>query len=702
MRNMQVFLVFLILVPVVMAGAVYGLFLLWGSDLPSPTRPQEVEPARNTVLLDRDGKILDELFVENRSPIPVRQIPETMRQAVLATEDRHFYRHWGLDLSGVVRASLSDLLAGGIRQGASTITQQLARNVFLTQSQTLERKIKEAILAVRLERSFSKEEILELYLNQIYFGEGAYGVEAASERYFGKSCRDLTLPEAALLAGLPANPAAYSPFRHPQAARRRRNSVLRRMEEAGVIDQQTREEAERTDVQTLTSSSEGKTLAPYFVEMIRKELMERYGANAVYGGGLTVHTTLDRRLQSAADDALEGDLEAIEGKEAMVYRRLRGAETRAEAPVEPKAITPYLQGALIAIEPQTGAIRALVGGRDFEESTFNRAVQARRQPGSAFKPVVVSTALLNGWKTTDILHDAPVTFRWGNQVWSPQNFTRKFSGNVTLRTVLEKSINVPSVRLIDAVGPRNVIQLARRMGFSGDLNPNLSLALGTGEVTPMEITSAYSAFANRGIREVPYAIESVEDQSGRVLEEHTPEPQEVMDEKTAYLMVSLLRSVIDHGTGYPARGKFEFQDPAAGKTGTTDDYTDAWFVGFIPHLACGVWVGFDTKKSIGARMTGAEAALPAWTGFMKEAVEVYGHQDFTPPDGIVMLNTCAQTGLLATTGCPRVVQDAFIAGTEPTKYCRLHPGAPAATGPPRPYAPETETGPPEEDESPGQ
>jgi penicillin-binding protein 1A len=679
MRLAQLFLVLVILVPLLMAGAVYGLFVVWGHDLPSPRRPQEVEPPRNTVILDRYGEPIDEFFVENRNPVPLEQIPEVMRNAVLATEDRRFYRHWGVDLAGIVRAVLSNLAAGGIRQGASTITQQLARNVFLSHSQTVERKIKEAVLAIRLERSFSKEEILELYLNQIYFGEGTYGVEAAARRFFGKSCRELTLPEAALLAGLPANPSAYSPLRHPQAAERRRNAVLRKMEAAGWIDGQSRRAAEATAVALSPSSGRASSNAPYFAEMVRQELMDRFGADKVYGGGLTVHTTLDLRLQHAAESALEDQLEAIEAKEALVYRRLRGTSVRSEAAGGRQAITPYLQGALVALEPQNGAVRALVGGRDFNDSNFNRAVQARRQPGSAFKPIVVAEALKEGHRTNEILLDAPVTYRWGTQVWSPKNFDHDFSGNVTLRYVLMKSINVPSVRLLDRIGPRNVIRLARDFGIEGPLVPQLSLALGTGEVTPLELTSAYATFADNGIRQTPYVIERVEDHFGNVLQEHKPESREVLDEKTSYLMVSLLQSVIDRGTGNPARSKYDFAAPAAGKTGTTDDYSDAWFVGFVPRLACGVWVGFDEKKSIGSRMTGAAAALPAWTSFMKTAVEVYGKEDFVAPEGVVSVATCQQSGLLATPGCPRVVNDVFVAGTQPGTYCPLHQGLASPT-----------------------
>jgi len=690
MRPWQTFLVVAALVPTALVGAIYALFLFWGRDLPSPKRPQEIAPPQNTVLLDRNGDVISELFFENRNSVPLVQIPEVMRGAVLATEDRRFFHHWGVDLRSVGRAVLANVMARDIREGASTITQQLARNVFLTQSQTLERKIREAILAIRLERSFSKEEILELYLNQIYFGDGAYGVESAAQRFFGHSCRELSVAEAAMLAGLPANPAAFSPRRHPEACRRRRSVVLRRMEEAGVIDQETREKAEAAEILGGSRSRQAEEAA-YFAETVRLELMDRFGSEVVYGGGLTVHTTLDLRLQRAAVQAMEDQLTAIEQEQALVYRRLRGASVRGDE-LPPGQRPSYLQGALVALEPQTGAIRAMVGGRDFAESNFNRAVQARRQPGSAFKPFVMAQALRAGYTPEDVLLDAPVTYRWGNQVWSPKNFSHDYKGEVTIRTTLMKSINVPSVRLLEAVGPRKVVELAHELGIAGDLPPQLSLALGTGEVTPLEITSAYGVFANAGIREVPYTIEKIEDHRGNVIEEHQGQPQDVLDEKTSFQMVSMLQSVIDHGTGHPARAKYDFTAPAGGKTGTTDDYSDAWFVGFIPRLACGVWIGFDEKKSIGRRMTGAAAALPAWSAFMNDAVRLYGEQSFGAPAGMTGVTICQESGLLANPGCPRREAHLYKAGNEPTRKCPIHTGArPAVVE----EDPETDEAPPE-------
>lgn len=677
---MRAFIVLAVLVPALMAGAIFGLFIVWGDDLPTPRTPREIEPSTNTTLLDKNGQIIDEFFVENRNPVRLEDIPDVMKRAVLATEDRRFYGHWGIDLWGVFRALRTNVASHGISQGGSTITQQLARNLFLSNSQTFERKLKETVLAVRLERSFSKDEIMELYLNQIYFGEGAYGVKAAASRYFGKALSDITAPEAAMIAGLAANPSAYSPLRHPEAARARRNVVLRRMEQAGVFSEGEREALEEMPVETSTSERpRSRSVGADFSEMIRRELIERYGADQLYRGGLKVYTTLDAKLQQAAQGAIEHQMVELEKQHAWSYKYLLSPATRMGTLQATGGSTPYLQGALVAVEPQTGAIRAMVGGRNFSESSFNRATQARRQPGSSFKPFIYATAFTQGWKTGDLLQDSPASWSWAGpggrrQVWSPQNFSHKYAGPVTLRYALMKSINVPAIRLLERVGSKNVIEIAHAMGIRGELPTQLSLALGTGEVTPLEITGAYATFANQGIFRAPYAIERVEDRYGRILESHDPAPREALDERSSYLTLSIMRSVLDFGTAWKARGEYKFKAPAAGKTGTTDDYSDAWFVGFIPRLACGVWVGFDEKKPIGPKMTGAAAALPAWCEFMNAAVAVYGEEEFTPPPGIVEVTTCTATGKIATAACPKTAKDAYRVGQAPSGVCTLHTG----------------------------
>ncbi len=672
---MRLFLLASVLVPLLMAGAIYFLFYAWGDELPSPQSLREIEPSMNTVILDRNGVIIDEFFLENRSPRSLGEIPELMQAAVLSTEDTRFSQHWGVDVLGVVRAMVTNITTGSIEQGASTITQQLARKLFLTDSRTYTRKLKEMVLAIRLERSFSKDEILELYLNKVYFGDGAYGVEAASQTFFGKSADNLEVEECALLAGVLANPSAFSPARHPDRCLRRRNLVLRRMLHSGAIDSLQFAVAETTQVQ-VNRRSQTASRAPYFTEIVRQELAERYGDNSVYTGGLTVHTTLDMSLQQAAIDALEKQVSAIEKQQAHRYKYLKEEGRQMGSLANPEEGTPYLQGALVALEPGTGAIRALVGGRNFEESKFNRATQALRQPGSAFKPIAFTVSLLDGHRTNDIIYDTPYEKEVPGpnrtmETWEPQNFDLEFRGPVTLRYAMMKSLNIPAIRLMEEADPRRVVNLAKSMGIDRNLPPYLSLALGTGEVTPLELTAAYGIYANQGIYTKPYLIERVEDRYGQLVELNVPSSAEVIDEKTAALMVSLLRSVMDGGTGATARTSHGYRAPAGGKTGTTDDYSDAWFVGFTPYLATGVWVGFDEKKPIGKRMTGTAAALPAWSEFMKAAEEEYGDDDFIVPETLVEVTTCRETGLVALPDCPKV-KDMFLRGQQPSRTCPIH------------------------------
>ncbi|MBK7367926.1 MAG: PBP1A family penicillin-binding protein [Candidatus Eisenbacteria bacterium] len=616
--------------------------------------------------------------------MPLNRIPRNLVNATLSTEDRNFYRHWGVDLWGVARAAGTDLMHMRRSQGGSTITQQLARNLFLTHERTFTRKLKEVALAVELERNYTKDQILELYFNQIYFGEGAYGVEAAAKTYFGKPLQELTLPECALLAGIPANPSSYSPRRRAQAALLRRGKVLRNMLVTRAITQVEFDNAMHAPL-GVTSARYSNDRAPYFVEMVRLHLDEKYGSNAVYEGGLKVYTTLDMDMQQLAERSLEKQLEYLENDMKLTQRR----GTFATAAAGPGGRTPYLQSALVAIDSRTGYIRSLVGGRDWNHSNFNRATQAKRQPGSAFKPFVYAAAMDNGFKPTDIIVDEPVSFPGGNgETYSPQNYDHTYRGPVTLRYALQQSINVPAIKLLRKVGVSLVASYARRMGIKSALGQNLSLALGSSEVTLLELTSAYGVFANRGIRNEPSFILKVEDRNGVVLERSTPRPFEVLSEGTAATMTSMLQSVMDHGTGYPARAR-GFTLPAAGKTGTMDNYMDAWFVGFTPSLVCGVWVGYDEKRVIGPGMTGARAALPIWTDFMIGATRGRQSEDFPVPAGTIGRLVCAESGMLATDACPNTTTEMFLEGSEPTEACSTHPGrllqpAPAsgATAPP--------------------
>ncbi len=656
------------------AGAVFGIVRWLGRDLPTPEQLTALQAPVKTLVYDSRGRVLHEFFKENRSPVPLKQIPRNLVNATLSTEDRNFYHHWGVDLWGVGRAALTNVLKMRKAEGGSTITQQLARNLFLTHERTITRKLKEIALAVEIERNYSKDQILEMYFNQIYFGEGAYGVDAAAKTYFAKPVRELTLSECALLAGLPANPSLYSPRRRPAAARARRDKVLRNMLVTHAITQVEFDNADGAPL-GVTPVRYNNDRAPYFVEMVRLHLDERYGSNAVYEGGLRVYTTLDMDLQQIGERALEKQLTALEAELKLKDTRTGYVLPASEA-ARAGERTPYLQGALVAIDPHNGAIRALIGGRDWMHSNFNRATQARRQSGSAFKPFVYTAAIDNGFHPTDIIVDEPVAFPGGDgKLYQPGNYDRTFRGPVTLRYALQQSINIPAIKLLRKVGTSMVSSYARRMGIKSPIGQNLSMALGTSEVTLLELTSAYAVLANRGIRTEPLFILKVEDKNGNVLEKNAPRPVEVLSEETAAVMTSMLQSVMDHGTGYPARQR-GFMNPAAGKTGTMDDYMDAWFVGYVPSITCGVWVGFDQKKTIGPSMTGARAALPIWADFMIGATLGRPAEDFQAPAGTTTRQVCAETGMLATDRCPSVTSEFFMDGSEPSEYCTAHPGAP--------------------------
>ena len=660
------------------AGAVFGLVTWLRQDLPTPEQVASVQAPVKTLVYDARGRVLHEFYRENRSPVPLKSIPRNLVNATLSTEDRNFYRHWGVDLWGIARAAATDVLHRRRAQGGSTITQQLARNLFLTHERTFARKLKEVALAVELERNYSKNQILEMYFNQIYFGEGAYGVEAAAKTYFGKPLGELTLSECALLAGIPANPSLYSPRRQPKAALARRDKVLRNMLVTRAITQVEFDNASHQPL-GVTSARYDNDRAAYFVEMVRLHLDEKYGSNSVYEGGLRVYTTLDMDLQQLAERSLEKHIESLEADLKLTRTRASFAAASGNAP---GGRTPYLQGALVSIDPRNGYVRALVGGRDWNHSNFNRATQARRQPGSAFKPFVYTAAMDNGFKPTDIIVDEPVTFPGGDgKPYQPRNYDQTYRGPVTLRYALQQSINIPAIKLLRKVGVSLVASYARRMGIKSPLGQNLSLALGSSEVTLLEITSAYAVLADRGVRNEPLFILKVEDRAGNVLERNAPRPFEVLSEGTAATMTSMLQSVMDHGTGYPARAR-GFTIPAAGKTGTMDDYMDAWFVGYIPSLVCGVWIGYDEKKVIGPGMTGARAALPIWTDFMIGATRGDTPEDFPMPAGTVSRMVCAESGMLATDACPNTTTEIFPEGSEPSEYCTTHPGRPLQPGAP--------------------
>lgn len=669
---MRMFLTALVITLFACVGAIIGIFSWAGRDLPSPEALSSIQPPVKTTILDCKGRVIQELYTQNRSPVPLDEVPKAFVDAIVSTEDRRFRSHWGIDLIGIGRAMLHNIRAGKIVEGGSTITQQLAWNLFLTHEKTLSRKIREAVLALRIERRYSKDEILEMYVNQIYFGDGTYGIDAAARDFFGKSPSELTLAECALLAGLPRNPRDYSPRRHPELAAQRRALILKSMLDTGTITEEQMREASESPIEVLPKGSEGKK-APYFVEMVRQYLDEHYGSRQVYEAGYVVETTLDLDLQEVAEQALEEHLTDIE---RQTHRKLTKAsyDTSSAKDGEQLSVTPYLQGAVVAMDPATGYVKVMVGGRDFDDSNFNRAVQAYRQAGSAFKPFTYAAAIDAGYTPSDLLLDAPLVMELPTgQEWMPANFDKEFRGPVTLRDALSHSINIPAIRLLTRLGASTVADYAHRMGIHSPIPAVPSIALGTPSVSLIDLTSAYTVFANMGIRVEPVSVLRVIDRNGIVLEENGTVSEDVLGAQTAYLVTTMLESAVDEGTGRRARA-MGLKGPAAGKTGTYDDYTDAWFVGFIPNLVAGVWVGYDLKRPIGGKSIaqGSAAALPIWTKLMLIASEGSTEEAFRRPRGIVSRRICITTGLLATDRCSETRMEVFKEGTEPVETCYLH------------------------------
>lgn len=750
---------------VALVGTVSGVLFAYAGDLPEISALDEYRPNTITRLLARDGREIGTFATERRVVIGYDDIAPRLRQAIIATEDSGFERHFGLSIKDTARAVALDLLTGE-RKGASTITQQVARDLFLRQYmrqggvyarsglEGLERKVKEWLVSLKIERRYTKREIFTLYANQIYLGHGAYGVEAASHLYFDKPAKDLTLEEAAVIAGIIQSPERLSPFADPTRCLARRNQVLQRMEEEQYLTAEEARDAQARPLVLQGQPTPDRSVAPYFVEDIRKGLEQKYGAKALYEAGLRVQTTLDADLQEAANVAVERGLRKLDkrrggyrkparnvvaegqavdrfttdrwtrpilagdivpaivtavsptaahvriGTDDLELPKTAYAWTRKTSPADlftvgdlievevgsveggrPGALKleqpPKVEGALLAIDNRTGQIRAMVGGFSFARSKFNRATQARRQVGSLFKPIVYTTAIDRGFTPVSVFIDAPVSFDAGagQPPYQPQNYDRKFEGPVTLRRALEQSRNIPAVKAMSEIGPRNVVTYAKRFGLTGDYQPYLSLALGAMESTLVEMTSAYSAFPNQGVRMQPYSVLSVADRDGNLLEENRPEPHEAIRADTAFVMTNLLRGVVQRGTAATAAS---LDWPLAGKTGTMDEYTDAWFIGFDPNITVGVWLGYDEKKSLGNGETGATAALPIWTEFMKFYIDKRADRSMPPqfeaPGNIVFVTL--DSG----------ITEAFINGTQPGGEESVTPAASVETSPP-PVAP---------------
>ena len=743
-------------------GIVSGIVFAYAGDLPQIEALDDYTPNTITRLYAANGQVVGEFATERRVVVKYEDISPRLHQAIISAEDADFDRHFGVSVSRIVITAVEDI-AKRRMAGASTLTQQLARKLFLTDEKTWERKVKEALLAIQIERRYTKREIFTLYCNQIYFGHGAYGVEAASRLYFNKPSKDLALEEAALIAGIIQTPERQSPYVDVKRAARRRNYVLQRMAEEGYITKAMADTAIQKPVEVHGQPGQEESIAPYFVEEVRKYLERKYGAKQLYENGLSVYTSLDVDLQLAANRALDAGLRKLDKRRGFrkprrnvldekrpieQYREDRWDRPIAPGQVVPAVVvafgtakktapaqgplvtrpipagaarlrigkyaadltkagiawtgraapseilragdlvdvrvqevdeasgaltvtleqTPLVDGALLALDNKTGQIRAMVGGLSYSRSKFNRAIQAYRQMGSGFKPVVYTAAIDRGFTPTTILLDTPVSYSAGagQPLYSPRDYDGKYEGAITLRRALEQSRNVPAVRTMEQIGPKHVVDYARKFGFQGPMEPYLSLALGSAEASLVEVTAAYSVFPNQGVLMKPYQILKVVDRQGNLLEENRPQPREAIRADTAYVMTNLMQGVVQRGTGAAAAA---LAWPLGGKTGTTNDYTDAWFTGFDPNLTAGVWVGHDDKKPLGPAETGALAALPIWMDFMKVYIDIRGDRQnppaFQPPGNIVFVNIDRASGQPLSSDAPGGINEAFIAGTQP-------------------------------------
>lgn len=749
----------------IIAASGATLWYLWSSNLPYIGSLREYNPSIITEIYSDNGQVIGRFSNEKRIVIPLNQVPKHLIDAFVAAEDARFFEHEGVDVQSIFRAFIKNLKAGKTAQGGSTITQQVARDLLLKNTEkTYKRKAREAILSMQIEKNFSKEKILFLYINQPYMGHGAYGVEAAARTYFNKNAMELNLAESALLAGLPQAPSRYSPFVSIEKAKARQRYVLQRMREEGYITTNQEKEALETEITITEKTEDPFEKAPSFTEHIRRYLDKKYGSDLLYGGGLKVYTTVNLDMQRNAQNAInkglleldkrEGyrgplqtlsseDMEAFLqesretflnnppatgsvlkamvtyvddkkgeviialGEEAgilplsemkwarkpnpeepyysaevnspgqvlapgdVVLCRLKGRITEENSPYQWKISLeqePEVEGALLAMDIKTGRVKAMVGGRDYSISQFNRAVQSRRQPGSAFKPIIYAAALDQGMTPASIIIDAPYISSLDpkdEELWRPRNYKEKFFGPTLFRTALIMSRNVITIKILKEIGIFQVISYARRMGIESDLTPDLSLALGSSGLSLIEITTAYSVFDNNGMLVYPIFINKIEDRTGQIIEENQPIIQEAISPETAYVMTDLLEAVIAEGTGWRAKA---LKRPAAGKTGTTNDLRDAWFLGYTPNLVTGVWVGYDDRKPMGKGETGSRAASPIWVYFMSDVLKDKPIEDFIAPEDVVFAKIDAVKGLLASPHSEKTVFQAFKKGTEPKEY----------------------------------
>lgn len=777
------FLTALVLVVAGGVGAV-GLYYYLSQDLPKIGSLTDYRPSIISTVYSDDDRRIAEFFKERRIVVPLAEMPEMLKKAFIAAEDARFYKHRGIDLISIMRAFFKNMEAGTIVQGGSTITQQVTKSFFLTPERSYRRKIKEALLAYRIDKALSKDEILYLYLNQIYLGHGAYGVQAAAENYFGKASKDLTLAECALLAGLPQAPSRYSPFHSPEKAQQRQIYVLNRMEHEGFITNVEASEALNQELDIKPRRNLYIEHVPYYTEHVRRYVVEKYGENTLYRGGLKIYTAVNIELQKAAREKIQNGLRDLDKRQGFrgplqqlapeqietflrdlagelsagavvadqtqekpvntimpgqivkgvvvavddaggsVTVRMAGGQgkialadirwarrpdpevayyqTRLKQPSQALAVgdvimvrpegeqpgengfwkllleqEPEVQGALLCLEAETGFVKTMVGGRDFKNSQFNRAIQSRRQPGSAFKPIIYAAALDKGYTPATVIIDSPVVYK-DNEMdfkWKPKNYGRKFHGPTLLRQALAKSYNVITVKILQDIGIDYAIEYARTLGIESQINRDLSIGLGSAGLSLLEIVRAYSVFNNQGYMIPPVFVTRIEDRDGTILEKAQPVREKVIDSSTAYIMTSLLEGVVKYGTGRRVRA---LGRPAAGKTGTTNNLEDAWFVGFTPRYVTGVWVGFDDSRPMGKGETGSRAASPIWLAFMQAALEGKPVRVFQVPDGVVFAKIDAESGLLPVPESKNTIFECFKEGTAPTEYTK-RPGTVADT-----------------------
>lgn len=755
-----ILIIFGLLIILTIAGIGFGSLAAYNhfsQGLPEVSSLKKYRPATITTVYADDNQKIAEFYKERRIVVPYSEIPKSLVNAFIAAEDARFFEHEGIDFKSIVRAALKNFEAERVVQGGSTITQQVIKYFLLTPEKKYERKIKEAILAYRIEKAFSKQDILYLYLNEIYLGHGAYGVAAAAENYFGKPLKELDLPECAMLAGLPQAPSKYSPFRHLKQAKMRQQYVLNRMTEVGFISKQEADKAFKQDIEIKSRRNWYIEHAPYYTEHVRRYVEEKYGQDMLYNGGLKIYTSVNIRMQDAARKAVDKGLRDLDkrhfgyrgpeknldpeqlnnflellkdkqehkplepgkivkalvekvdskgkkirvllGKEQGVisFKTMRWATRRSGRKAKTSKIedalsngdviwvrleekdkdtghwkvkleqTPQAQSALICIESGTGNVKAMIGGRDFRTSQFNRAVQAIRQPGSSFKPIIYAAALDKGYTPATEIIDNVIIYQNAKMKWMPKNYDRKFYGPTLLRKALAKSRNLSAIQILDDIGVDYAVEYAKKLGIESRLSRNLSLALGSSGVSLLELSKAYSVFNNKGWLIEPVFITKILDRDGNELEKAEIDKKKVIDQSTAYLMTSLMESVIKEGTATRVRA---INRPAAGKTGTTNNLHDAWFMGYTPDYITGTWVGYDQEKSLGKKESGGRAASPIWLDFMKKVHEDKPIKAFKAPKNVVFSKIDAATGLLPVPDTKRVIFECFKKGTVPTKYSR--------------------------------